>query len=115
MKPHELDINSPVYAGVLEMLGHEINDTIRDMITKNLPEGSVTLKFNIGIIHSYDEDGVLQNTMVFTPKLKSSIGRSRDEKLGVGGGRVEIDKDGKIIIGTNQISMDELLEEKEGA
>ena len=115
MKPHELDINSPVYAGVLEMLGHEINSVITDLVKKDLSEGAVTLKIKIGIMKSPDEDGVLHNTVVFDPKLKSNIGRSRDEKLGVGGGRIEIDKDGKIIIGTNQISMDELLDEQKGA
>ena len=115
MKPHELDINSPVYAGVLETLGREINKTIKDLITKDLSEGKVTLQFKLGIMSAPDEDGVFHNTVIFEPKLKSSIGRSAEDKLGAYGGRVAIDEDGRVIIGTNQIDIDELLEEQEGA
>ena len=115
MKPHELSIESPVFAGTLLMLGNEINSTITDLVKKDLSEGSVTLKIKIGIMKSPDEDGVFHNTVLFDPKLKSSIGRSTEDKLGGTGGRIEINKEGKIIIGTNQISMDELIDEQKGA
>ena len=115
MKPQELNIDSPVFTGMLLNLGNEINNTIKAMVEKDLGEGSVTLKLKIGIMHSYDEDGTILNTVILDPRLKSNIGRSREDKLNPKAGRIEINKDGKIIIGTNQIDMDELLEEQEGA
>lgn len=115
MAPHELSIDSPVFAGALLMLGDKINDTIKDLIKKDLSIGQVNLKIKIGIMQAPDEDGVFHNTVIFEPKVTRRIESSEEEKCGGSGGRIEINKDGQIIIGTNQISMDELLEEQKGA
>ena len=115
MAPHELNIDSPVFAGALLMLGDKITETIKDMIAKNLSIGQVDLKIEIGVMQAPDEDGVFHNTVIFDPKVTRKIGSTEKTKCGGSGGRIEINKDGQIIIGTNQISMDELLEEQKGA
>ena len=115
MEAQELSLESPVFALMLARLEREINDTVRDLIQKGLTSGNVSAKIKIGLLKTTDENGEIHNTVIFEPKVTSKIENSYEEKVGVQGGRVEIGEDGKIIFGTKQISMDELMKEQKGA
>lgn len=110
MTQHELDIDSIVFAAMRNTFNREINDTLRDMKAKHLSEGSVSVKIKIGLIETVDENGEYHSSAIFEPKVTSKIGRSCEQKVGATGGRIQIGDDGEILIGSEQVTMDEVME-----
>lgn len=112
MKAHELDIDSIVFAEMRIKLNNMLDKTVRTMKSKGLNEGAVSVKIKIGMIESTDENGEVHTTAIFEPKVTSKFGSSHEDKCGGTGGRITFGSDGQVLIGSEQVTMDELMEEK---
>ena len=110
MKIHELNIDSPVFAQLRDMLSLSVADAVKKMSTKNLAEGTVSAKIKISMMQSIDENGEIHRTAVFEPKVTQKIGSSAEDKLGATGGQISFGDDGQLLIGSEQVTMDELME-----
>lgn len=115
MKAHELDIDSIVFAEMRMKLNDMIDRTVRTMKSKGLTEGAVSVKIKIGMMECVDENGEVHTTAIFEPKVTSKVGSSEEDKCGGTGGRITIGNDGKVLIGSEQVTMDELMDDKRGA
>ena len=115
MKAHELDLESEVFNSLRFMMSHFIIDTVKRMQEKDLSEGSVTAKIKIGIMRHVDDNGEVHSTVIFEPKVTGKVGRTTEDKLNPVGGRITIGQDGTLLIGNEQVSMDELMDEQKGA
>jgi len=115
MKIHELSIKSPVFAQLRDMLNLNLVDAVKRMTSKNLSEGSVSAKIKISMMQTVDENGEIHCTAVFEPKVTSKIGDSSEDKCDTTGGKITINNEGQLLIGSEQVSMDELLEDQKGA
>ena len=115
MKAHELDLDSIVFAELRAKLNATIEYTVRQMKEKGLEEGQVSAKIKIGMISGADENGEIHTTAVFEPKVTSRIGSSAEDKCGATGGRITIGRNGQVIVGSEQVTMDELMDDQKGA
>ena len=110
MTQQELSIDSMVFFELKYRLNKEINDMLREMKTRHLSEGSVTAKIKIGLIETMDENGEYQINAVFEPKVVGKIGRSYEQKIRATSEQIRIGDDGEILIGSEQVTMDEVME-----
>ena len=115
MKAHELDLDSIVFIEMRSRLNQTIADTVRAMKDKGLSEGQVGAKIKITMMSSVDENGEVHTTAVFEPKVTCKIGSSEENKCGATGGRITIGDDGTVIVGSEQVTMDELMDDQKGA
>ena len=110
MKAHELNLESPVFAHMLLELDHEIKHTVKNMREKGMSEGAVTAKIKIHMMNGVDENGDIHTTVIFEPKVSAKIESTTEEKIGPTGGRVTIGTDGELMIGSEQVTMDEIIQ-----
>ncbi|MCR5566180.1 MAG: hypothetical protein K6F61_04960 [Clostridiales bacterium] len=115
MKIHELDFDSPVFTELKAMLSMNIIDTVKRMNNKNLAEGTVSAKIKIGMMQTVDENGEIHSTAIFEPKVTAKVGDSSEDKCGATGGRIVVNADGSVLIGSEQVTMDELIDDQRGA
>ena len=115
MKAHELDLDSIVFAEMKAQLNGLIAHTVRQMKEKGLSEGQVSAKIKIGMMRTVDENGEVHTTAIFEPKVASKIVSSAEDKCGATGGRITIGEDGQVLVGSEQITMDELMDDQKGA
>ena len=109
MKAHELDIDSIVFAEMRMKLNNMIDETVRTMKSKGLSEGAVSVKIKIGMMECTDENGEVYTTAIFEPKVTSKFGSSAEDKCGGTGGRITVRSDGQVLIGSEQVTMDEII------
>lgn len=116
MKPQELNLNCEIFDDFREKFDLALNATMRNMIAKHMEAGSITAKIDIEMMEKVAEDG----EVLFAPKIKPKVAI----KIGAKGKIDCVEKEGFLmktdgqngfVIGTSQISMDELLEEQRGA
>ena len=115
MKAHELDLDSIVFTEMRSRLNATIARTVRVMKEKGLTEGQVSAKIKIGMMSSVDENGEIHTTAIFEPKVTCKIGSSEEDKCGATGGRITIGNDGQVLVGSDQVTMDELIDDQKGA
>lgn len=115
MKAHELDLDSIVFAEMRLRLNEAIADAVRDMKSKGLSEGQVSAKVKITMMTGTDENGEIHTTAVFEPKVTSRVGSSSEDKCGATGGKITIGNDGSVLVGSEQVTMDELMDDQKGA
>ena len=115
MKAHELDLDSIVFAEMRLKLNDAIQRTVRAMREKGLTEGSVRAKIKIGVMEYVDQNGEINTTAIFEPKVTAKVGSSAEEKCGGTGGKITISKDGEVMIGSEQVTMDEVMGKQKGA
>lgn len=116
MKPQALNLESEIFDDFREKLDRAITVAMRNMVSKGIMTGSVTGKIKIELDTEIMEDG----EMIYKPKIEPVI----DIKIGAKG-KIECgqqagflmkpDGGGGFVIGTDQISMDELMDESRGA
>lgn len=117
MKPQELNIESEIFQDLREKFDIAINAVIRNLINKSMSVGSLTAKIKIELDKTVTQDGEINYMPTFEPKINIKVGAKGD---------IECDKqeglllkescDGRHVIGTSQVSMDELIDEiKKGA
>lgn len=116
MKPQELNIESEIFDDLREKFDIAINAVIRNLITKSMGEGSLSLRIKIQLHKNVTQDGEIEYMPTFDPKINIKIGAKGDIECEKAEGLLLKESgDGKHVIGTSQVSMDELIAELKGA
>jgi hypothetical protein len=116
MKPQELNIESEIFDDLREKFDMTINAMMRNLIAKSMREGTLTVKIKIRMDESVNQEGEILYMPAFEPKINMKIGEKGDIELDkVDGLLLKGAGDGRHVIGTSQISMDELIQELKGA
>lgn len=116
MKAQELNIDCEVFDDFREKLTGAINLVLDQLIAKGLSGGSVNAKIDIAIRQDTDTDtGEIIRMPEFEPKITMKIGAKGTVKCIKQEGMI-LKKAlcGRNIVGSNQISMDELLASMDG-
>ena len=117
MKPQELNLGSEIFNDLREKFDVAINALIRNLIKKDLSEGSMSVRIKTELDrHTNDETGEVELMPRFEPKINIKIGAKGDIDCNTAEGFILKERpDGSHVIGTNQISMDELMDDRKGA
>lgn len=110
MKPQELSLDCEIFEEFREKLNATLNMALKNMIRKGLLGGTVTAKINIELKEHVTDTG----EVVYMPEFKPSVSlRIKAE------GKIECKEQegflmledglGGFVVGTSQISMDELI------
>ena len=114
MKAQELNLESEIFKDFREKMNIGIRAMMANLIGKKLEKGSVTAKLTIELREHVTEDGEL----MYMPKIEPTVSLKMGAKGTLdcekqAGFLMKSDGSGGYVIGTSQISMDELLEGKE--
>lgn len=116
MKPQQLDLNSEILSEFRNNFEIALNSVIRQMTERKMPGGTLTAKIDIEIREETAESGEIIRTMKVQPDIGVKIGAKGKincrEQNGI---YLQIGRDGQPIVASEQISMDDLLDEKKGA
>jgi hypothetical protein len=117
MKPQELTLESDVFNGLRINMNEAIRIVMKSLISKKLYHGSVTAKIDIMLTEETDENtGECCLMPAFFPEVSFEIKNKDKIKCNPETGMyLKKGPMGQLIIGTNQITMDELIAEQEGA
>ena len=116
MKPQELNIESEIFADLRKKFDIAINAVIRNLISKSMGEGTLTAKIKVKLDKHVTSDGEIIWSPVFEPKINIKIGAKGDIECEKAEGlMLKESSDGRHVIGTSQVSMDELIQELKGA
>ena len=117
MKPQELNLNSEVFGDFREKFDAALAVMVRQMAEKRMPEGTLAVSVTVKMGQAATADGEIIRTIGIEPDMKMKIGAKAKvecEKRGVF--CVQMDPEGKPIVASSQIDMDEFLgEDQEGA
>lgn len=113
MKPQELTINGELFEEFRNNLDTAMKILINRMITTRIGKGTVNAKITINMKEFIDDSGEL----VRMPELDYGIGMGMSEKDSMKGNMrrgliLKRQAGGGLLVGTDQISMDELMEVK---
>lgn len=116
MKPQELSLDCEIFDDFREKMNIAITAVIKNLVNKKLTAGTVTAKIDIEMYEKVTEDGEVYLTPVIEPKVNLKVGaKGKLECRKQGDFLMKEDQDGKYLVATNQISMDEMLKERKGA
>jgi len=115
MKPAELSIYNEVFTDLRYKMDVALNAVINNLIEKKLTGGKVTAKIDISLFQKTDEEtGEVFYEPVFEPVVNVNVGaKGKFECSAPVGLIVKKSKCGRNFIGTNQISFDEVMDQKE--
>lgn len=112
MEQEALTINGELFKELRISMNFALNILINRMMETKIGAGTVTAKIGIKLDEATNEDGEI----VRMPSFSYSIGMGMAEKESFKGNLrrdlIMTRKDGRLMIGTNQVTMDEILEEK---
>ena len=113
MKPQKLTLDSEALANFRVNLDTALNVMIHQMKEKDLREGTATAKLNVLLVPKTDEDtGEVFYQMEIEPQIDIKIAAKAKIECPVKGGIfAKFDKDGAVIVASQQISIDDLEEE----
>lgn len=114
MKPQTLTINGELFEEFRNNLDASMLILINRMISTKISKGTVSAKIGIELKEYANDDGEICRT----PDITYSIGMSMSEKDSIKGNLqrglyLRRAPTGRLLIGTDQISMDELIREGE--
>lgn len=116
MKAQELTIESEVFDDFRQKLDAALALTIFNLKDKRLNEGAISCGIKIKIMEVKDGQGVISTMMSVDPDIKVKIGaKGKVECEKQSGLIIDLDEDRRPVVASNQIDIDELLREKEGA
>lgn len=116
MRPEVVGIDHEALCELKMQMDNALQDVTKLMMRRGLKSGSVTAKVDIAIQEITTVDGEVVKIMSLTPDVRMKIGSNERIKINpVGGLYPHITDDGEVIAGDNQISMDEILKDMEGA
>ena len=115
MKPQRINIESEALEEFRQSLNAALEIVTCQLMRKRLHEGTVSAKVKISLEERQDDKtGEIYYTMELEPKVTMKIGASDNMGCGKKAGIImQPDRDGRPMIASQQITMDEL--EKEGA
>lgn len=114
MKPQELTINGELFDEFRNNFDMAMKILINRMITTRIGKGTVNAKITINMKEFIDDSG----EVVRMPEMDFGIGMGMSEKDSMKGNLqrgliLRRRASGGLLVGTDQISMDELMEVKE--
>jgi hypothetical protein len=114
MKTQELTINGELFEEFRNNFDIAMKILINRMITTRIAKGSVNAKITINMKEFIDDKGEL----VRMPEMDFGIGMGMSEKDSMKGNLhrgliLKRRANGGLLVGTDQMTMDELMEEKE--
>lgn len=116
MKPQRLNIESEALEEFRQSLNAALEIVTCQLIRRKLQKGTVSAKVAITIHERADDKtGEVYYQMELEPNVHMKIGASDSLKCGTKAAIMKQDAEGRPLIASEQISMDELIAEKEGA
>ena len=117
MKPQPMTLDSEIFNEFRGMLDAAIRSTLNQMTDREIKGGKICATIDIKMASSVDNDtGEIVYTPQLEPKININIGSKDDYKmLKQYGFIMKDDGKGGYVIGTNQIDMNELLDNQKGA
>lgn len=116
MKPQELSLQCEALEDFVNNLDAALKITAKALLRKKMKNGTVSAKIDIEINEITNQDGEVFNIMSIKPAVNMKIGsKDKMEPQQVHGMYIKQDDDGTPIVGSNQISIDELINEQRGA
>lgn len=115
MTPQELSFATEIFTDLRIKMDAALNSVISNLIEKDLGSGKVTAKIDVSLFKKTDkETGEIYYEPVFEPAVNFNIGgKGKLECSAPVGLIVKKSKCGRNFIGSNQISIDDLIEEEE--
>lgn len=112
MKPQRITLNSEALEEFQTNMNYALEMATREMAERKLTSGTVTGKIEITMLDMKDKDtGEIIYRMVLKPDVKMKIGASAKlDCLERGGIIMQQDREGRPMIASEQIGMDELEE-----
>ena len=112
MKPQKMDLNCELFDDFRIALDNAIRNILDQMIEKGLDSGSITGKLDITLRTAVSETtGEVMYLPEIEPKVTMSIGtKAKMDCIKQMGFLAKLSEHG-VVIGTDQVTMDELLEE----
>ncbi len=112
MKPQRLTMDSEALEEFRQSMDAALEIVTCQLIRRKLKAGTVSAKVNIHIRERADDKtGEIYYEMVLEPNVSMKIGASDKLKCGTKAAIMKQDNDGRPIIASEQIGMDELIEE----
>lgn len=112
MKPQRLSIESEALEEFRQKLNAALEIVTCQMVRKDMTEGTVSAKIKITLAEKYDENtGEMYHLMSLEPDVKMKIGQSDGMKCGKTDCIMQRDAEGRPVIASNQIGMDEVMRE----
>ena len=115
MKPQELNLNCEVFDVFRMRMDLAINALMRNMIEKDMMTGNITAKIDVELMKKVTDDGEVIWMPEIKPCVNLKIGAKCKLECPTKGGFMMKQGNEGFIIGTNQVSMDELMDGKEGS
>ena len=116
MKPQRLNIESEALEEFRQSLNAALEIVTCQLIRRKLQKGTVSAKVAITIHERADDrTGKVYYQMELEPNVNMKIGASDSLKCGTKAAIMKQDAEGRPLIASEQIGMDELIAEKEGA
>lgn len=113
MKPQELNLDCELFEDFRNKVDLAINALIRSMIRKGLTGGKISASIGIEMKDHVTDEGEILYMPIIKPVVKIKV--ESNEKIECEkqeGFIVKPDGANGFVVGTNQITMDELLKEK---
>ena len=116
MKPQRLNIESEALEEFRQTLNAALEIVTCQMIRRKMEKGTVNAKVAITIEeHADDKTGEIYYDMVLEPNVNMKIGSGESLKCGTKKAIMKQGDDGRPMIASAQIGMDELVDEGERA
>lgn len=114
MKPQRIDLNSEVLDEFRDKMNFLLETAVMSLAERKLTKGTISAKLEIVLMdHTNEETGEVNYQLVIKPDVKLKIGASAKMDCREQGGIVmKLDKEGRPMIASNQISFDDLEGEK---
>ena len=111
MKPQQMDLNCELFDDFRQALDNAIRIVLDRMIEKGLDSGSITGKLDITLRTSVSEAGEVMYLPEIEPKVAMSVGtKAKIDCTKQMGFIAKLSEDG-VVVGTDQVTMDELIRE----
>ena len=112
MKPQRLSIESEALEEFRQRLSAALEIVTCQMVRMDMMEGVVSAKIKIRLEAKIDEKtGELYHLMELEPSVGMKIGASDKMEVGKTGCIMKVDAEGRPVIASNQIGMDEIMQE----
>ena len=115
MKAQGLNLNCEVFDVFRDRMDVAITALMNNLIAKNMMEGSITAKLGVELSRHTTDDGEIVYMPEITPTISIKIGSTcKMECPKKGGFMMKMGGEDGFIVGSTQVSMEELLEGKGG-
>lgn len=114
MKPQELELNCELFNEYRDALDAAIKNCVRQLVLKGLDAGTVTGKIEIKLNQAADANGEVIFYPEIEPEVTLKIGAKGKIDCGKKQGFAMKCAGGNFIVGTDQVTMDELIAGQEG-